>query len=114
MDGLSGRIEQDGGPRNMFYHIVMMTFTPEADGRFLDRVEHYRQRVLAECPGALAYALVRNVASRSDGLTHALVGTFASSQAHDDYQVSAAHVEMRAYMTPFIARIVVLDAEVPA
>ena len=98
----------------MFYHIVMMTFTPEADGRFLDRVEHYRQRVLAECPGALAYALVRNVASRGDGLTHALVGTFASAQAHDDYQVSAAHVEMRAYMTPFIARIVVLDAEVPA
>lgn len=98
----------------MFYHIVMMTFIPEADGGFLDRVEHYRQRVLAECSGALTYALVRNVASRGDGLTHALVGTFASSLAHDDYQVSAAHVEMKAYMSPFIARIVVLDGEVPA
>ena len=98
----------------MFYHIVMMTFTPEAGGGFLDRVAHYCRRVLAECPGTLAYALVDNVAARGDGLTHALICAFASSRAHDDYQVSPAHVEMKAYMTPFIARIVVLDAEVPA
>ncbi|MFA5539393.1 MAG: Dabb family protein [Gemmobacter sp.] len=98
----------------MFYHIVMMTFTPEADGAFFGRVEHYARRVRAECADVATYAMTGNVASRGDGLTHALVGVFRSSQAHDDYQISPAHVEMKAFMSPFIDRIVVLDGEVPA
>lgn len=98
----------------MFYHIVMMAFTPEADQAFFDRVEHYARRVRAECADVVTYAMTTNIASRGDGLTHGVVGAFQSSQAHDDYQVSPAHVEMKAFMSPFIARIVVLDGEVPA
>lgn len=96
----------------MYYHIVLMSFTPEADLAFFDRVEHYSRRVRAECADVVTYAMTENVASRSDGLTHAVVAAFRSSQAHDDYQVSPVHVEMKAFMTPQIDRIVVLDAEV--
>lgn len=95
----------------MFYHVVLMQFRKDADASFLRRVEHYVARVRAECPDVLTYGLVDNVAARSDGLTHGIVGAFASSAAHDAYQVSPAHQEMKAYMSPFIARIVVLDGE---
>lgn len=98
----------------MFYHIVMMHFTPEADESFFERVEHYARRIRAECADLVTYAITRNVASRSDGLGYAVVATFRSSQAHDDYQVSPAHVEMKTFMAPYIARIVVLDTEVAA
>lgn len=98
----------------MFYHVVLMTFTPEAGPAFFDRVEHFARRVRAECADVVTYGLTENVASRADGLTHGLVCVFGSSQAHDDYQVSPAHVEMKAFISPFIARIVVLDGEVPA
>lgn len=95
----------------VFYHVVLMQFTAEAHSSFLRRVDHYVDRVRAECPDVLAYDLVGNVAARGDGLTHGIVGTFASSAAHDAYQVSPAHQEMKAYMSPFLARIVVLDGE---
>ncbi|MFC0220026.1 hypothetical protein FHS82_002892 [Pseudochelatococcus lubricantis] len=98
----------------MFYHIVLMSFTSEANAAFFDKVEHYVRRVRAECDGLVTYAMAQNGASRSDGLTHGVVATFRSSQAHDAYQVSPAHVEMKTYMSPFISRIVVLDTEVAA
>lgn len=98
----------------MFYHIVMMRFTPEADDAFFERVKHYEGRIRAECADVVTYAMAKNVASRGDGLTHAVVATFRSSKAHDDYQVAPAHVEMKAFMSPCIARIVVLDTEVAA
>jgi len=98
----------------MHYHIVLMSFTPKADAEFFEKVEGYDRRVRAECADVITYATTKNVASRSDGLTHAVVATFRSSQAHDDYQVSPAHVEMKAFMAPYIDRIVVLDTEVAA
>ncbi|MCL2831482.1 MAG: Dabb family protein [Betaproteobacteria bacterium] len=98
----------------MFYHIVLMRFTPEADARFFEKVEHYGRRVLAECADVIGYEITKNVASRSDGLDDAIIASFRSSQAHDDYQVSPAHMEMKTFMAPYIDRIIVLDTEVPA
>jgi hypothetical protein len=91
-----------------------MSFTAEANAEFFEKEEDYAKRVRAECADVITYAVTQNVASRSDGLTHAVVASFRSSRAHDDYQVSPAHVEMKAFMAPYIARIVVLDTEVPA
>jgi hypothetical protein len=98
----------------MFYHIVLMSFTSEADARFFEKMEAYARRIRTECADVVTYAVTQNIASRSDGLTHAVVATFRSLQAHDDYQVSPAHVEMKAFIAKYLSRIVVLDTEVPA
>lgn len=95
----------------MFHHIVLMSFTPEADAAFFARAQHYVDRIRAECDGVIDYFMRENIATRSDGLTHGIVGVFTSSAAHDAYQVSPAHQEMKAFMTTRMARIVVLDTD---
>ncbi|KGD98446.1 stress responsive protein [Achromobacter sp. RTa] len=97
----------------MYLHVVMLQLSDAADERFHDRVQGYCQRILSECDGVSAYAFRRNEASRSDGLTHAVVAAFGDSPAHDRYQVSPAHQEMKAYMADFIERLVVFDGEIP-
>jgi hypothetical protein len=95
----------------MFYHIVLMSFATEADADFFAKAETYVKRVKAECADVVSYFMTENAVNRSDGLTHAIIGMFATSAAHDAYQVSAAHQEMKAFMTARMARIVVLDAD---
>ncbi|MPT37627.1 MAG: Dabb family protein [Achromobacter sp.] len=97
----------------MFLHVVMLQLSDAADARFHDRVQGYCRRILAECEGVKGYAFQANEASRSDGLTHAVVAAFADSPAHDRYQVSPAHQEMKAYMAGFIQRLTVFDGEIP-
>lgn len=93
----------------MFYHIVMMRFSEAADAAFFKRAEDYCVRIRAECAGVRDYFMAPNLADRSDGLTHAVVALCDSSAAHDAYQVSAAHQEMKAFMAGYITRIVVYD-----
>lgn len=95
----------------MFHHVVLMEFTAEADRRFLDQVEAFAERVRRAAPNLLRYVFSRNIASRSDGLTYGIVSTFVSSADHDAYQVSDVHQQMKAYMTPYIARIVVCEID---
>ncbi|MFY3138902.1 Dabb family protein [Achromobacter xylosoxidans] len=97
----------------MFLHVVMLQFSAAADARFHDRVQGYCARILAECDGVAGYAFRPNQAGRSDGLTHAVVAAFTDAAAHDRYQVSPAHQEMKAYMADFIERLVVFDGEIP-
>ncbi|MNE98127.1 Stress responsive A/B Barrel Domain protein [compost metagenome] len=59
------------------------------------------------------YHFGANEAARSQGYAHAVVSAFESAQAHDDYQVSPAHVEMKSYMGAFIQRMVVFDGAAP-
>lgn len=95
----------------MFYHIVMMQFSENADDAFFARVKDYCQRVRAECAGVQQYFIAPNRADRADGLTHAIVMVCDDEAAQDAYQISAAHQEMKAFMTPFITRIVVFDGK---
>jgi len=97
----------------MFLHVVMLQLSGAADARFHERVQGYCARIMAECDGVAAYAFRPNEASRSDGLSHAVVAGFADAAAHDRYQVSTAHQEMKAYMADFITRLVVFDGEIP-
>ncbi|MGE8620249.1 MAG: Dabb family protein [Achromobacter spanius] len=97
----------------MFLHVVMLQLSPAADGDFHARVQGYCERILAECEGVSGYAFRPNQASRADGLTHAVVAAFTDSAAHDRYQVSPAHQEMKTYMADFIDRLVVFDGEIP-
>lgn len=95
----------------MFHHVVLMKFTPAAGAQFHAEVEAYCQRVRAGDPVPQRYVYRPNLASRSDGLNHGIVAVFGSAAEHDRYQVSTVHQEMKAYMTPFIERIVVCDID---
>lgn len=97
----------------MFHHVVLMRFSEAADDAFHARVESYCRRVREECAGVRDYFIAPNQSDRNDGLTHAVVLVCDDAAAHEAYQVSPAHREMKAYMTPFIARIVVFDGVSP-
>ena len=95
----------------MFHHVVLMKFTPAADRAFHDRVEEYSEQLRRTTPRLERYVYRPNAASRSDGLTHVILATFSTGADHDAYQVSPLHQEMKAYMSPFIERIVVADLD---
>lgn len=95
----------------MFHHVVLMKFSDKADLAFHAAVEDFCVRVRVGTPRPHRYVYRPNVASRSDGLTHGIVAVFASAAEHDQYQVSDVHQAMKAYMTPFIDRIVVCDID---
>lgn len=95
----------------MFHHILLMGFLPDTGPEFFARAQEYVERIKAECDGVRSYFLAENKAGRSDGLTHGIVASFDSSAAHDAYQVSAIHQEMKAFMATRMARVIVLDTE---
>ena len=97
----------------MFYHIVMMRFTAEADAEFHRQVETFSQRIRQECDGILHYDYCRNIAERGKSYEHVIISVFESGAAHDRYQVSSPHQAMKAYMTPFILDLVVCDNDLP-
>ncbi len=95
----------------MFHHVVLMSFDDKADAAFFSQAQRYVERVKAECKDVVDYFMRENIAARSDGLTHGIVGVFKSSAAHDAYQISPAHQEMKAFMTARMSRIIVLDTD---
>lgn len=95
----------------MFHHVVLMQFSPDIERDFFERVEAYCERIRALSDRPLGYVFRRNIASRSDGLDYGIVASFESSSAHDVYQLSEVHQEMKSYMSPFIDRIVVCDID---
>lgn len=97
----------------MFLHAVLMELADSADASFHGRVNEYCERIRKECDGVLTYYYGRNDASRSQGLDHAVIAAFTGSDAHDRYQVSPVHQEMKRYMAPLIVRMVVFDGTVP-
>lgn len=97
----------------MYMHIVMMEFSPEAGPEFFRQVEAYAARIHQECTGVKIYHFGVNEADRANGYTHAVVSAFEDSPAHDSYQVSPVHVEMKTYMGPYIQRLAVFDGLAP-
>ncbi len=92
----------------MFHHIVLMRLD-NVDQTFLARVRGYEQRIRAELPFVRSYHFGSNRASRSQGLTWAVVSVFDTASDHDRYQASDVHQEMKAFMSPHIADIVACD-----
>lgn len=95
----------------MFHHVVLMKYSAQADGGFLEKVEDYCRKIRRSSTAVRHYVHLRNEAARRDEFDWAIVSCFDSAQTHDEYQVSPLHQEMKAYMMPFIERIVVCDAE---
>ena len=98
----------------MFYHIVMMRFNDKAGQDFHRRVEAFSDRIRAETAGLIHYDYGLNVAGRARGYDRVIISVFDSSAAHDAYQVSPAHQEMKAYMTPYFDDLVACDTDVPS
>jgi hypothetical protein len=94
----------------MFHHVVMMRLQ-DADRAFHDGVRGYVERVRRELSYVRAYTYCRNEAARAQGFDWAIIATFDTRADHDRYQASGVHQEMKAFMTPRIADIVVCDAD---
>lgn len=92
----------------MYYHVVLMRLT-DADDAFLAAIRAYEGRIRRELPYVRDYHFGRNVASRAQGYDWIVIGTFDKAADHDRYQVSPVHQDMKAFMTPHIADIVVCD-----
>lgn len=97
----------------MYMHLVLMEFSPEAGSAFFQQVEAYAVRIRQECADVCVYHFGANEAARAQGYTHAVVSAFRDSGAHDAYQVSPVHVEMKNYMGPYIQRLVAFDGVAP-
>ena len=92
----------------MFYHVVLMRLTG-VDDAFLARVRDYGERIRRELPYVRDYQFGRNAADSANGYDWTVIGTFENSADHDRYQMSPVHQEMKAFMMPHIADIVVCD-----
>lgn len=95
----------------MFHHVVLMKFSPNVERDFFEKVEAFCERIRSAEDRPLGYVFRPNLASRSDGLDYGIVASFESSSAHDIYQLSEVHQEMKSYMSPLIDRIVVCDID---
>lgn len=97
----------------MFIHLVMLEFKATADADFFAEVDRFAQRVRDECADVCLFEFGANEADRSQGYTHAVVSGFKDSNAHDVYQASAVHVAMKAFLLPYVERMVVFDGAAP-
>jgi hypothetical protein len=97
-----------GRMTGMFYHVVLMRLI-DADDAFLAWVSDYGEWVRRELPYVRDYHFGRNAALRAKGYGWTVIGTFENSADHDRYQASPVHQEMKAFMMPHIADIVVCD-----
>jgi quinol monooxygenase YgiN len=97
----------------MYYHIVMMRFSDKAGPEFHRRAEALCERIRSECEGLIHYDYGVNIADRGKGYDRVILSVFESGAAHDVYQVSPAHQELKAFMTPYFEDLVVCDSDVP-
>lgn len=98
----------------MFLHIVMMRIDEGVGEPFFEQVNACAERVKAECGGLLMFHFGPNSAERAGGYNYVTSSAFVDEAAHDAYQVSPAHTEMKVLMAPHIESVVVYDGVVPA
>jgi hypothetical protein len=98
----------------MFFHIVLLKFNEKADDSFHREAQQHAKRVKRECSDLVLFHLGENLASRSRGYSHTLVSSFTNSEAHDRYQSSDVHQEMKRFLAPYTDSMVVHDGNVPA
>lgn len=94
----------------MFYHAVLMNLR-RVDAAFLARVQGYAERIRGELKYVRDYRFGPNVAARARHYGWCVLAAFDDAADHERYQVSVAHKEMKAFMAPHIAAIVVCDVD---
>ncbi len=97
----------------MFLHIVLMQLSDQIDEHFFTKVAGYAERIRNECDGVIMYHFGENIADRAMGYNYVTSSAFTDSAAHDAYQISPAHVEMKTFMADYIEQIIVYDGVTP-
>lgn len=92
----------------MFHHTVMVNFVA-VDAEFLQMVEGYAGRIRGMQDGLIEFGFHHNDSSRAGAFRHAFVSRFRDSAAHDRFQTSALHEELKRLIMPRVAELVVLD-----
>lgn len=92
----------------MFHHTVMVSFTA-VDAEFLQTVEGYAERIRGTQNDLIEFGFHHNDSSRAGPFRHAFVSRFHDSAAHDRFQTSTLHEELKQLIMPRIAQLVVLD-----
>ena len=90
---------------------MLLRLAAEADATFIARFARFEAAVLEGCAGTVAYRLLPNEAPSARGFTHALFSTFASPAAFVDYDRSALHAEIKAFLGPYVRELVVADGD---
>lgn len=94
----------------MFYHVVLLDLK-DLDPASLSTLNGFAKRMTEELPFVREFHFGPNQASRAGRYGWTVVATFDSEPDHERYQVSEVHQQMKAFLTPFIADIVVADVE---
>ena len=92
----------------MFHHTVMVNFIA-VDAEFLQAVEGCAERIRGAQDGLIEFGFHHNDSSRAGAFRYAFVSRFHDSSAHDRFQTSALHDELKQLIMPRVAGLVVLD-----
>ena len=93
----------------MFHHTVLLCLEKTADTEFLARMRKFEAAVRSSCKGVVRYHLVRNEAATRKEFEHALFSAFESYSSFVEYDRSALHDEIKAFLRPYIKDLVVAD-----
>ena len=95
----------------MLYHIILLRYTERADAAFQAGVHAYVDRIRSQCTGLRRLEYGKNIADRGKGYDWVWVSAFDSQDAHENFQISTVHQELKMYLAPFVADVVVCDAD---
>ncbi|CAM4238902.1 Dabb family protein [Kerstersia similis] len=98
----------------MYMHIVLLAFKETPDAAWLEGMEACCQRIRQECEGWEIYHFGPNRAALSQGYSHAVISAFQDAQALENYKIHPAHIALEAFAGPALARVLVLDDDVPS
>jgi hypothetical protein len=94
----------------MFYHVVLLNLKG-LDPTALASLHGFASRMRDELPFLREFHFGVNKATRAAQYGWTVVATFDDEKDHERYQVSDVHLQMKAFLTPFIEDIVVADVE---
>lgn len=95
----------------MFHHILLLRLNEKADSQFFEQISGMVERVREEVQGIRSFHVGPNNSGRSKGYSHALLAIFDNALSHDQYQGSAAHRELAAFLEPYVEEMIVCDLE---
>ncbi len=96
-------------------HYGCFEFNPGTTQEKIDAVFDCMNGMVGKIPGLLDfnYGPYDSAEGLNDGYTHGFIMTFASPQARDQYLPHPIHEEVKAFVVPNLARVVVFDFNMP-
>lgn len=92
-------------------HIALFGFKAGATGEFIQRTTDELRRLTQVIPGVTSFSIGANNSPEglAGGLTHGFVMTFKDGAARDAYLTHPEHEKFKAFVLPYIEKIVVFD-----